>query len=255
MIEAATFAAIAGLRHGFFTREGGVSSGIYKGLNCGLGSDDDRDSVLSNRLFCAKALGVDGHSLVTVHQEHTADVVTVSVPWAAEDAPIADGIVTDKPGIALAILAADCTPVLLADPVARVIAAAHAGWKGAIGGVVENTVDAMTTLGATRNNILAAIGPCIGAASYEVGPEFSARFIEKDRENEKYFNTSVNDGHSYFDIGGFVKDRAIAAGIASVDRIDTDTYADEQRFFSYRRSCHRNEPDYGRQLSGIALVP
>ncbi|MBT6961033.1 MAG: laccase domain-containing protein, partial [Rhodospirillaceae bacterium] len=173
MIEAANLAAVSGIRHGFFTREGGLSTGIYEGLNCSLGSDDARDSVVANRAICAQALGVSGESLVTVHQEHTPDVVTVSAPWTAEDVPVADGLVTNQPGIALAILAADCTPVLFVDPVARVIGAAHAGWKGAMTGVVENTVDAMTTLGATRGNIRAAIGPCIGAASYEVGPEFS----------------------------------------------------------------------------------
>jgi len=255
MIEAANLAAVSGIRHGFFTREGGLSTGIYEGLNCSLGSDDARDSVVANRAICAQALGVSGESLVTVHQEHTPDVVTVSAPWTAEDVPVADGLVTNQPGIALAILAADCTPVLFVDPVARVIGAAHVGWKGAMTGVVENTVDAMTTLGATRGNIRAAIGPCIGAASYEVGPEFSTRFLDDDPHNENYFKPSSNRGHSYFDLGGFTLDRAVATGIASVDRIDTDTYADERRFFSYRRSCHRSEPDYGRQLSGIALVP
>ncbi|NKB45228.1 MAG: peptidoglycan editing factor PgeF [Alphaproteobacteria bacterium] len=255
MMEAATLAAISSIRHGFFTRIGGVSTDLYDSLNCGPGSDDERGAVIANRARCAKALGVDAGSLVTLHQEHTADVVTVTAPWTMDDAPVADGLVTNQPGIALAVLAADCTPVLFADPTARVIGAAHAGWKGALTGVVENTIAAMTKLGAIRDTIQVAVGPCIGAASYEVGPEFSARFLDRDPRNAKYFKPSSNKGHSYFDVGGFTADRAAAAGVASVDRIDADTYIEEQNFYSYRRSCHRDEPDYGRQLSGIALVP
>jgi YfiH family protein len=255
MIEAKTFAGISCIRHGFFTRTGGRSDGLYSSLNCGLGSEDNRKAVVANRTICAEALGVAAQSLLTVQQEHTADVVTVKGPWTIERAPVADGLVTNMPNIALAVLAADCTPVLFVDPGARIIGAAHAGWKGAITGVIENTIEVMTDLGAARDNIRVAIGPCIGAASYEVGPEFRDRFITKNQQNTRYFKPSPRDGHTYFDIGGFTSDCAKAAGVLSIDRIDADTCKDEGRFFSYRRSCHKGEPDYGRQLSGIALVP
>lgn len=255
MIEAPTLKTITSIRHGFFTRNDGHSVGLYQSLNCGLGSNDDRESVFKNRAVCAAALGVDAGSLVTVHQEHTSDIIAVSSPWQPESAPVADGLVTKTPGLAIAVLAADCTPVLFAAPKAGVIGAAHAGWKGAISGVVENTIAAMKELGAKRDDIIAVVGPCIGAASYEVGPEFHERFISESPVNTRYFVSSSKAGHCYFDIGGYVLDRVLRAGVKSASRINADTYAESSQFFSYRRSCHMNEPDYGRQVSGIALAP
>jgi polyphenol oxidase len=255
MMKATGLAPFPSLRHGFFTRSGGHSKGLYESLNCGLGSKDDTEAVTKNRDFCAAGLGVTPDKLVTVHQEHTADVVVVSAPWSADNAPVADGLVTNIPGLALAILTADCTPVLLADPESGVIGAAHAGWKGALTGIVGHVVDAMVKLGAERARIIAAIGPCISGESYEVGPEFYDRFHANNPAYSIYFKPSDKDGHWYFDIGVFVLDRAKAAGIKSAERIAADTYTDEELFFSYRRSCHNREHDYGRQLSGISWVP
>ena len=254
MLKAPTLSAIPSLKHGFFTRQGGVSVGLYSSLNCGLGSDDNQASVKQNRANCAEALGVTVNDLLTVHQEHTANVVTVTTPWV-DRPPIADGLVTAAPGLALGVLTADCTPVLFVDPDAGVIGATHAGWKGAFGGVIENTVQAMVHLGATRSHILAAVGPCIGAASYEVGPEFKVRFVDKDPKTEEFFTRSPKTDHFFFDIGRYVFDLAGAAGIGNVERLMHDTYEEQDLFFSYRRSCHATEPDYGRQLSGIAWLP
>lgn len=252
MLTAPNLAAIPELHHGFFTRRNGHSSGLYKSLNCGLGSDDNRTLVLKNRASCAQALGVDTHHMVTAHQEHTADVVTVTEPWSPENSPVADGLVTRTPGLALAVLAADCVPVLFADLDSKVIGAAHSGWQGALNGVVENTIERMTELGAKRSGIVAAIGPCIGAKSYEVGPEFVDRFVNADLENVTYFTPSDRASHSHFDIGAYAEARVLAAGVHSVERLESDTCAQEDLFFSYRRSCHKGETDYGRQLSGIA---
>lgn len=255
MLKAANLANIPGLQHGFFTRAGGHSAGIYGSLNCGLGSNDDRASVLKNRSVCAQALGVNADSIVTVHQEHTATAVTATAAWKPENSPIADALASKTPELALAVLAADCVPILFAEPESRVIGAAHSGWKGALYGVIESTIETMIEMGAKRSSIVAAIGPCIGASSYEVGPEFSERFITAESANARYFTESGREGHSHFDIGGYVNARLLAAGVQSLERLDADTYTEEERFFSFRRSCHRSETDYGRQLSGIAWVP
>lgn len=247
--------ALPHIRHGFFTREGGVSSGIYASLNCGLGSDDDKGAVSENRARIASDMGVSAGELLTVHQIHSATVQTVTDVWTPATAPQADAMVTAQAGIALGVLAADCTPVLFADKSARVIGAAHAGWKGAFTGVLDATIDAMVALGATRENITAAVGPCISRDAYEVGPEFRARFLDASAANEIWFTPSALDGHFMFDLTAFVAARLDAARIGTVERLNLCTYADEQKFFSYRRTTHRGEPDYGRQMSVIVLSP
>ena len=254
MLTAKLFENIPGVAHGFFTRKDGFSAGLYESLNCGLGSDDDRDAVLRNRAHCAQHLGVDADFLITVFQNHTADVVTVMDSWDLEDAPVADAMVTNRKNVALAILAADCTPVLFADPDAEVIGAAHAGWKGALHGILKQTVTAMTSLGAQIPSIMAAVGPCIGPQSYEVGPEFKQNFLDHDSDYAQFFEDRGENGRPYFDLPSFVTDRLTETGITNIERINADTCIQENLFFSYRRSCLRNEPDYGRQLSGIAMV-
>jgi YfiH family protein len=240
--------------HGFFTREGGVSSGIYAGLNCGAGSRDDRENVIENRSRVARHLGAAGDRLVTCHQVHSADTVIVEEAWATGHGPRADGMVTNSPGIALGALAADCAPVLFADPQARVIGAAHAGWKGALTGVLEATVATMTRLGARPHRIRAALGPCIGPQSYEVGPEFEARFLAADTENARFFHRADPDARPYFDLPGYILSRLETAGLDTVESVTTCTYVDEARLFSYRRATHRGDGDYGRQVSAIVLL-
>lgn len=252
MLKATNLSSMPGLKHGFFTRATGHSLGLYESLNCGFGSEDDQDAVAKNRAVCAEALGVGISQLLTVHQQHTADAVIAENTWEHSAAPVADALVSTTKGLALAILTADCVPVLFAEPQSRVIGAAHAGWKGAINGVIKNTIEAMINEGAQRTSIRAAIGPCIGAASYEVGPEFLERFIASDPGNEIYFKTGATEAHFLFDIGSYVEDRIRASGLTSIERIEADTYTQDKLFFSYRRSCHRSEPDYGRQLSGIS---
>ena len=244
-------AAGSGIRHGFFTRRGGVSGGIYAGLNVGQGSADAPESVAENRRRVAAHLGVAEPDLATLWQVHSPDVVTVSGPLPAER-PKADALVTDRPGVALGVLTADCGPVLFADADAGVIGAAHAGWKGAFTGVLENTVAAMTKLGARPERIVAVLGPSIGPRNYEVGPEFVARFTEADARNDRYFAASPRDGHAMFDLNAYTLDRLRAAGVTA-GHIDRCTYAHEDLFFSYRRTTHRAEPDYGRQISAIVL--
>ena len=241
------------ISHGFFTREGGHSTGIYEGLNTGLGSRDDRDSVLKNRAHAAQSLGTEPDMLVTPFQHHSADVINVVEPWTPENWPKADAVVTKVPGIAIAVNTADCTPVLFADEGAGVIAAAHAGWKGAIGGVTDETISSMEALGAKRENIAAAIGPTISQNAYEVGPEFHARFVEDEDDNARFFVRSQKDGHFMFDLPGYVEMRLKRAGLTQVENTNLCTYSDEARFFSYRRTTHRGEPDYGRQLTAITL--
>ena len=254
-LSAAPLDAIAHVSHGFFTREGGVSSGIYASLNCGLGSDDDKGAVTENRARIANAIGVNPNNLLTVHQIHSSDVVHVTETWTPATAPKADAMVTAQTGIALGVLAADCTPVLFADTQKKIIGAAHAGWKGAFTGVLEATVNAMILLGATRGNIVAAVGPCISRDAYEVGPEFRDRFIEAREANEKWFTPSALDTHFMFDLTGYVASRLEAAGIGTIARLNACTYSNESKFFSYRRTTHRGETDYGRQMSVIALKP
>jgi YfiH family protein len=247
-------AAIPGLRHAFFTREGGVSEGIYESLNAGIGSNDDPTRVAENRRRMAEQMGVAPARFLSVHQTHSSDVVVASEPWPSGSRPRADAIVTRVEGLAIGASAADCGPILLADPNARVIGAAHAGWKGALTGIVESTVDAMEKLGADRNGIVAAIGPLIRQPSYEVGGEFVERFIEADAENALFFIPSTREGHAMFDLAGYIRTRLENAGVLMIDDIGVDTYSDE-RFFSYRRSVHRKEPDYGRHVHTIALEP
>ncbi|MDX1484109.1 MAG: peptidoglycan editing factor PgeF [Alphaproteobacteria bacterium] len=254
LIRDPRLSAERGVKHGFFTREGGTSGGIYASLNAGPGSGDSPDRVAANRARAAAGLGLDPARLVTAHQVHSADVVRVDGPWETDDAPRADGLVTALPGLGLGVLAADCAPVLLADGAGGVIGAAHAGWRGALAGIIDATVAAMEDLGARRSRIAAAIGPCIGQASYEVGPEFPAPFLAETPENDVFFRAAPRDGHYLFDLGGFVAARLAGAGLGPVAPPGFDTCAQERRFFSYRRSILRGEPDYGRNLSLIALA-
>src|ERR1700733_9456239 len=244
--------AVPGLRHAFFTRDGGVSGGIYAGLNGGLGSHDDPTHVAENRRRMAEQMGVSPAHFLSVHQIHSPDAVVATGPWPGASRPRADAIVTRSENLAIGVTAADCGPILFVDPVARVIGAAHAGWKGALTGIVESTVDAMEKLGAERSGIVAAIGPLIRQHSYEVGREFVERFVEADAENALFFIPAARDNHSMFDLAGFIRMRLENAGVLMIDDIGVDTYSDE-RFYSYRRSVHRKEPDYGRHVHAIAL--
>lgn len=243
----------AGVRHAFFTRRGGVSHGAYTSLNCGFGSADARADVAANRARAMAALDLPATALTTVHQVHGREVVTVDEPWPHDRAPKADAMVTDLPGIGLGILTADCAPILFVDPAARVVGAAHAGWRGAQAGVAEATLDAMIELGARPDDITAAIGPCIAQASYEVGPEFPTPFLAEDVTNGRFFGASDRPDHFRFDLGGYVERRLSRLGLARVLRYEADTCRDDANFFSYRRTTLRGESDYGRQLSVIAL--
>jgi YfiH family protein len=251
-LEIPTLRGLSGVRHGFFGRGGGHSQGIYAGNNCGYGAGDDKDIVAANRAGCAARLGLT--NLITVYQRHTPQVLTVTAPWSDDTPPTADAMVTVTPNIGLAIQTADCAPVLFADANAGVVGGAHAGWRGAFDGVIEATVAAMTALGAKRSNIVAAVGPCIGQKSYEVGPEFVARFIERDQTNARYFANPKTNGHHDFDLAGFVADTVRAAGVDAVTVAGLDTCAEEAAYFSYRRMTLRGEPAYGRQISVIGLV-
>ncbi|HEV2336972.1 MAG TPA: peptidoglycan editing factor PgeF [Stellaceae bacterium] len=252
-----TLSAIEGapdIRHAFFTRDGGVSEGIYAALNCGFGSRDDPAKVEQNRSIATAQLGLPAERLVTCHQVHGAATVTVERPWRREENPRADGMVTAVPGIALGVLAADCAPVLFADPGARVIGAAHGGWRGALAGVMEATVAAMAALGAVPSRVRAGIGPCIAQPSYEVGPDFAASFAAADRDSGGFFKPAPREGHSLFDLGGYIAHRLGRLGLAAIERAPHDTVAEGKLFFSYRRACLRGEPDYGRGLAAIALA-
>lgn len=251
MIEAASLSSIDHVSHGFFTRQGGVSVGIYGSLNTGYGSDDDAGNVKENRRRIAAQLGVDSDRLLTIHQWHSADAVLADKPWDVRQPPEGDAVVTDKPGIAAAINTADCTPVLFSSGDGGVVGAAHAGWKGAIGGILDTTVARMKQLGA--KDIHAAIGPTISQLNYEVGPEYRAQFVERDAASDRFFIPSEKPDHSMFDLPGFVRARLGDLGLASIEDTALCTYADEQRFFSYRRTVHRGEADYGRQLSAICI--
>ncbi|HYI41267.1 MAG TPA: peptidoglycan editing factor PgeF [Allosphingosinicella sp.] len=243
--------ALEGVRHGFLGRRGGVSIGVCAGLNVGLGSNDDREAVVENRARAIAAVAPTA-SLVTLHQIHSADALYVDSSWPDDARPRADAIVTDRPGLALGILTADCAPVLLADREAGVAGAAHAGWKGALGGVVEATVVEMERRGARRGRIAAAVGPCIARRSYEVDEGFLRRFAEADPEHERFFALG-REGHYQFDLEGFVLARLAASGLTRIEALGEDTYSQPGRFFSYRRATHEGEGDYGRQLSLIAL--
>ena len=249
-LEILTSDSLSPIRHGFFTRRGGASSGVFEGLNCGFGSSDQADVVAINRARVAGAMQCDADNMMGVHQIHSADVITVSEPSA--DRPKADGLVTATPGLLLTVLAADCQPVLFADADAGVIGAAHAGWRGAVGGVLEATLDAMEGLGAARENIHAVIGPCISQVAYEVGPEFLEEFLDEDPENARFF--AGGDGNkAHFDLPGFGLHRLRSAGVGHAEWTRHCTYSDPDRFFSYRRSVHRKEADYGRLISAISL--
>ena len=242
---------LEGISHGFLGRRGGVSTGACAGLNVGLGSGDDREAIRTNRRLAVEAVA-PGAQLVTVHQVHSPAAVAATAPWPDDARPHADALVTDRPGLALGILTADCTPVLFADREAGVIGAAHAGWKGAIGGVIGATVRAMEELGADRARIAAAVGPTIGRRSYEVDEAFFRRFVEEAPENERFFSGGRADHHQ-FDLEAYVLARIAEAGIGRAEALGLDTYADADRFYSYRRATHRGEADYGRQISLIAL--
>jgi polyphenol oxidase len=253
MIEAPSLAGLDGIAHRFFTRRGGVSSGLYSSLNCGYGSGDSPDNVRENRRRAAETFGRREPDLLTLHQIHSTEVLTVGDRrWTSPGAPKADGLVTDRPDVVLGVMAADCAPVLLADPQARVIGAAHAGWRGALDGVVEATVAAMEKLGARRERVQAAVGPCIGRQSYEVGPEFPAPFLKQDPANEAFFRAAPRAGHFLFDLAGYLTHRIGKTGV-SVMATGHDTLAASDDFFSYRRNTLQGVRDYGRGLSAIAL--
>jgi YfiH family protein len=242
-----------GIRHAFFTRQGGVSDGIYGSLNCGFGSGDDVAKVEQNRAIAAATLHVAADRLVSCYQIHGTTALTVEQPWHRTENPHADAMVTTVPGIALGVLAADCAPVLFADPQARVIGAAHGGWRGTLSGVMESTVAAMVALGAQPRHIRAGIGPCIAQPSYEVGPEFPGTFAASDAESAAFFRPAPRDGHFLFDLPGYIAHRLGRLGLAVVEQAPHDTAAEEDLFFSYRRACMRGERDYGRGLAAIAL--
>ena len=244
-----------GIRHGFFTRRGGVSEGIYASLNTGLGSRDDPQAVRENRRRARAVLEAD--YLATPHQRHTdiCSVITDIADWPFDAPPVADAIATNIPGLMVAVNTADCAPVLFADARARVVAVAHAGWRGAIGGVLEATIEAMEALGARTGHILATIGPCISRNAYEVGAEFRQRFLDEDPQNARFFAEAAREEHFMFDLPAYVAHRLARAGVKEVHGLARCTHGEEELFFSYRRSCQRGEGDYGRQLSGIVLLP
>jgi hypothetical protein len=253
MITSQKLSRLRGLRHGFFTRASGASGGIYASLNCGFGSNDDPARVAENRKRVAGMMGVRPAALITCAQVHSPTVVIAKAAWTPEQAPEADGIVTREAGLALGVLHADCAPVLLAEPEVGVIGAVHAGWKGAFIGVLEAGIGAMEELGATRGAIVAAIGPSIGPASYEVDESFKTRFLQQSEGNSRYFGPGRRDGHVQFDLPSYVEGRLRQAGLVHIERLALDTCARDDLFFSYRRSVLRGEPDYGRNISAIAL--
>ena len=254
VISSPLLAALPGIQHGFFTRQGRTSSGIYGALNCGLGSNDVRASVIENRNRVARYLGADDGQVVTVYQIHSATALTIDRPFVAGQVPKADALVTRTPGVVVAALAADCAPVLFADRKARVAAAAHAGWRGAVGGVIESTVAAMEALGARRADIIAAVGPCIHQSSYEVGPELEAQFVAASPENARFFIKPPGKAKAHFDLPAFVAHQLERSGISEFTPSPQCTYADPDLFYSYRRATHRGEPDYGRQISAIVVA-
>jgi YfiH family protein len=254
MITLGVLGDLPGIRHGFMTREGGVSEGIYGSLNCGLGSDDDLDRVRENRRRVLKMAGIPATTLLTAHQIHSPDVLVVEEEWHEGPRPKVDALVTTRRNIAIAASSADCVPILFADPEARVVGAAHAGWRGAVGGVLQATVKQMCALGARPERIRAGVGPCIGPASYEVGPEFPAPFLAQNPANARFFRPARRAGHHMFDLESYVAAELAAMQLGAIEVAHRDTCAEEGTFFSYRRSCLRKEPDYGRHVSVIGLV-
>ena len=254
MPQAPSLGKLARIRHAFFTREGGVSRGVYTSLNGGVGSSDAPDNVAENRARMAAALGVAPERLLTAYQIHSPDVVVATMPWTPDTRPRADAIVTRTPRLAIGVSTADCGPLLFADSQAGVIGAAHAGWRGAFTGVIEATVAAMEKLGAARERIVAALGPAIRQPNYEVGPEFVARFMAAGADNARFFTPSERDGHAMFDLAGYIADRVQRAGIVEFEDLALCNYAEPERFFSYRRTTQWGEPDYGRHVNAIALA-
>ncbi|HEY4070904.1 MAG TPA: peptidoglycan editing factor PgeF [Sphingomicrobium sp.] len=250
-VEVIRAVSLGGLPHGFLGRRGGVSTGELAGLNVGYGSHDDREAIDENRRLAIASLLADAE-LATVHQVHSAEAVHAEEPWPQDRRPRVDAMVTDTPNLLIGILTADCAPVLFADHRAAVVGAAHAGWRGALAGITDSTIVAMERLGAKREHIHAAVGPCIGQPSYEVGDDFRARFVADDRDNARFFVNGAAD-KPHFDLEGYVVHRLIAAGIDEIEALNLDTYCDADRFYSYRRSTHRGEADYGRQISAIAI--
>jgi YfiH family protein len=254
MLQAASLAKLARIRHAFFTRDGGVSQGVYATLNGGVGSNDARDKVAENRARMAAALGVAPDRLLTAYQIHSPTVGVAEEPWTPENRPRADAIVSKTPGLAVGVSTADCGPLLFADAEAGVVGAAHAGWRGAFGGVIEATLAAMEDLGAKRARIAAALGPTIRQPNYEVGPEFAERFLAADAGNARFFSLSERASHAMFDLTGYIAARVERAGIGNFEDLGLCTFADPGRFFSYRRTTLRGEPDYGRHVNAIALA-
>ena len=248
-----TLASCDGIRHGFFTRQGGVSTGIYNSLNCGPGSKDEAGNVDQNRALVAEALGIEPGRLLTLYQIHGAVAVNVEQPWDPR-APEADAIVTRMPGLAIGVLSADCAPVLFCDPHERIIGAAHAGWRGARTGVIDTAIAAMEDLGAKRERIVATIGPTISQKAYEVGSDYVERFLADEPESSAFFINDEGSGEPHFDLPGYVWERLARAGVGAIADIGLCTYCDETRLFSYRRSQHHGENDYGRQISAIVLA-
>jgi YfiH family protein len=254
MITLGVLSGLPGIRHGFMTRAGGVSEGIYESLNCGLGSDDNLDHVRENRRRVLTMAGIPATTLLTAYQVHSPDVLVVEEKWRDGPRPKVDALVTMRKNVAIAASSADCVPILFADPEARVVAAAHAGWRGAIGGVLQATVKQMCALGAKPERIRAGVGPCIGPASYEVGPEFPAPFLAQNPANAGFFRPAQRAGHHMFDLESYVAAELAAMKLAAIEVAHRDTCAEADTFFSYRRSCLRKEPDYGRHVSVIGLV-
>jgi YfiH family protein len=253
-IEAQNLTALPGIRHGFFTRAGGISTGIYASLNCGLGSSDATERVLENRRRVAAYLGGRFDGVVTLYQEHGAKAFTVTQPIARDALPKADAVVTSTPGLVIGVLTADCAPVLFADPDANVVAAAHAGWRGAVAGIIESTITAMERLGAERSRIAAAIGPCINQPAYEVGADFEAELLARDPAYARFLARREVGSKAHFDLPGFVLGRIAEAGIANIVNAAECTHGNESLFFSYRRTTQRKEADYGRQISAIVVA-
>ena len=254
MLQAQSLAKLTGIRHGFFTRAGGVSDGVYESLNGGVGSEDSPAKVAENRARMAQSLGVAPERFLTCYQIHSPEVVTAETPWPAGERPRADAIVTRTPGLAIGVSTADCGPVLFADPQARVIGAAHAGWRGALTGVIEATVAAMEKLGAKRGAIVAAAGPMIRQPNYEVGQDLIDRFVSVEPNTVRFFKPAKRPGHAMFDLGGYVASRLRRAEIAEIEDLGHCTYADPEQFYSYRRATHQAEADYGRHINAIALA-
>jgi YfiH family protein len=253
MLQASLLSSLPGVRHAFFTREGGVSEGLYASLNGGVGSRDAPDNVVENRARMARAVGVEPDRFLTAYQVHSPDVVVADGSWDAQTRPRADALVTRIPGIAIAVSTADCGPVLFADAEAGVIGAAHAGWRGALSGVLEAALNAMEELGARRERIAAALGPMISQRNYEVGADLIEKFVERDVSSSEFFAPAARAGHAQFDLPGFIADRLRKAGLTRIEDLGVCTYADPKLFFSYRRATHRAEADYGRHINAIAL--